>query len=100
MSAINLNENIFKYTKKQIKENIKENSYVEEVDIKRKLPDEIQITIKERFPKFMITYGNAYVYINNQGYILEISKEYQELPILKGIKTTDEEIEVGPYGCT
>lgn len=99
LSAINLNENIFKYTKKQIKENIKENSYVEEVDIKRKLPDEIQITIKERFPKFMITYGNAYVYINNQGYILEISKEYQELPILKGIKTTDEEIEVGKRLC-
>ena len=99
LSAINLNENIFKYTKKQIKENIKENSYVEEVDIKRKFPDEIQITIKERFPKFMITYGNAYVYINNQGYILEISKEYQELPILKGIKTTDEEIEVGKRLC-
>ena len=99
LSAINLNENIFKYTKKQIKENIKENSYVEEVDIKRKLPDEIQITIKERFPKFMITYGNAYVYINNQGYILEISKEYQKLPILKGIKTTDEEIEVGKRLC-
>ena len=99
LSAINLNENIFKYTKKQIKENIKENSYVEEVYIKRKLPDEIQITVKERFPKLMITYGNAYVYINNQGYILEISKEYQELPILKGIKTTDEEIEVGKRLC-
>ena len=99
LSAIDLNENIFKYTKKQIKENIKENSYVEEVDIKRKLPDEIQITVKERFPKLMITYGNAYVYINNQGYILEISKEYQELPILKGIKTTDEEIEVGKRLC-
>lgn len=99
LSAINLNENTFKYTKKQISENIKENSYVEEVELKRKLPDEIQITIKERFPKLMITYGNAYVYINNQGYMLEISKEYQELPILKGIKTTDEEIEVGKRLC-
>ena len=99
LSAINLNENTFKYTKKQIKENIKENSYVDEVDIKRKLPEEIQITIKERVPKLMITFGNAYVYINNQGYMLEISKEYLELPILKGINTKDEEIEAGKRLC-
>lgn len=99
LSAININENIFKYTKKQITENIKENSYVDKVTIKRKLPDEIHITINERVPKFMITYGNAYVYINNQGYMLEISREYQELPILKGIKTTDEEVEAGKRLC-
>lgn len=99
LSGIGLNENIFKYTKRQITENIKENSYVDEVNIKRKLPDEIQIQIKERFPKLMITYGNAYVYINHQGYMLEISKDYQELPILKGIKTKDEEIEVGKRLC-
>lgn len=99
LSAISLNENTFKFTKKQITENIKENSYVDKVDIKRKLPDEIQITINERVPKLMILYGNAYVYIDNQGYMLEISKEYQNLPILKGIKTTDEEIEAGKRLC-
>ena len=99
LSAINLNENSFKYSKKQIVENIKENSYVEDVKIKRKLPDEIQITIKERTPKLIITYGNAYVYIDSQGYMLEISKEYMQLPILKGIKTTDEEIFPGNRLC-
>ena len=99
LSAINLNENIFKHTKKQIKENIMENSYVEDVNVERKLPNEIKITINERVPKFMITYGNAYVYIDSQGYMLEISKEYMQLPILKGIKTTDDEIELGKRLC-
>ena len=90
---------MFKYTKSQITENIKENSYVEAVKIKRKLPDEIKIEIKERTPKLMITYGNAYVYISNQGYMLEISQEYQNLTILKGIETQDEEIEIGKRLC-
>ena len=99
LSAINLNENTFKYSKKQIIENIKENSYVDDVKIKRNLPNEIQITIKERFPKLMITYGNAYIYIDSQGYILEITKEYKQLPILKGIKTKDDEIGLGKRLC-
>lgn len=99
LSAINLNENTFKFTKKQITENIKENSYVESVKIKRKFPNEIQITIEERFPKLMITYGNAYVYIDSQGYMLEVSKEFQSLPILKGIRTPEEQIEAGNRLC-
>lgn len=99
LAAINLNENTFKFTKKQIVNNIKENAYVDEVIFERKLPNEVQITIKERVPALMITYGNAYVYLNNQGYMLEISKEYQDLQILKGIKTSNEEIEVGKRLC-
>ena len=99
LAAINLNENIFKFTGKQITENIKENAYVDEVNVKRKLPDEVQISIKERVPILMITYGNSYVYINSQGYMLEISNEYKELPILMGIKTAEELIEAGQRLC-
>lgn len=99
LAAINLNENIFKFTGKQITENIKENAYVDEVNVKRKLPDEVQISIKERVPILMITYGNSYVYINSQGYMLEISNEYKELPILMGIKTEEELIEAGQRLC-
>ena len=83
----------------QIINNIKENAYVEDVTVKRNLPDEIQITVKERVPTYMITYGNAYVYINNQGYMLEVSSEYKNLPILKGIKTQQEKIEIGKRLC-
>ena len=99
LAAIRLNENIFKFTKSQISNNIKENAYVDKVDIKRKLPDEVQIEIKERTPVMMIMYGNSYVYVNSQGYMLEISSEYKELPILMGIKTEDEFIEAGNRLC-
>ena len=44
-------------------------------------------------------YGNAYVYINNQGYILEISDEKAKLPVLKGYKTDEKDIVVGQRLC-
>jgi len=98
-AGINLNENIFKFTKKQIIANIKENAYVDEVIIKRKLPDNVQISIKERIPILMITYGNSYVYINSQGYMLEISSEYKNFPILMGIDTKEDSIQTGKRLC-
>ena len=57
LSSITLNENTFKFTKKQIIQNIKENSYVDSVSIERKLPDKIEINVKERMYK---TLKNVY----------------------------------------
>ena len=69
LSEIKTEQNIFKiYNTKDIK-NIKQNAYVNEVKIHKKLPDTIQITIQEREPSFILEYGNGYVYINNQGYM-------------------------------
>ena len=31
---------------------------------------------------------NGYAYINNQGYILEVSQEKLDLPVIQGIKNT------------
>lgn len=99
LSSITLNENTFKFTKKQIIQNIKENSYVDSVSIERKLPDKIEINVKERTPRFIFLYGNAYVYINNQGYMLEISKDYNEYPIIEGFRTKEEDIKPGNRLC-
>ena len=38
---------------------------------------------------------NGYAYINNQGYILEISDNKLELPIIQGITTQEEKIKPG-----
>lgn len=87
LSGIQLEENTYKITKYKVKQKIKENAYIEDVKIKRKLPSEIQISVTERKPAFIIEYGASFVYIDNQGYILEISTEKLELPILQGLQT-------------
>ena len=99
LSGVKLDENTFKYSKRDIKKKIKENAYIDSVKITRGLPDTLKIEVKERTAKLMLLYGNAYVYINNQGYILEISDEKAKLPVLKGYKTDEKDIVVGQRLC-
>ena len=95
LSQIEIEENTFKLSKNKIEKNIKQNAYVESVKIKRNLPSTILIEIEERVPTYMITFANAYAYINNQGYFVEISKEKLELPIITGYATKEEDIQLG-----
>lgn len=95
LSQIKLNENIFKNIKAVIEENIKCNPYIEDVEIKRVLPNKIQITVQERTAKFMVKLLDKYAYINSQGYILEITEKTKEIPIIEGMSTPEEEMIIG-----
>ena len=92
LSELKIDENIFKFNKYNIKNKIKENAYIEDVKIHRKIPNIIQIEIIERQPKYSIDFMGKYAYINTQGYILEISDTNKDLPIIQGISTNEEEI--------
>lgn len=95
LSEIQLGENIYKTSSNKIEKNIKQNAYIESVTVSRKLPNKIELLIKERETTYMLEYANSYAYINNQGYILEITQQKAEVPILVGFTTTEEEIKVG-----
>lgn len=95
LSELQIGQNLFKYNHNQVGESIKTNPYIEEVKIKRKLPNEVEITVKERIRNFNVEFLNGYAYINNQGYILEISEQKLALPVIQGISTKQEEIVEG-----
>lgn len=95
LSQIQLNQNTFKNSKSKIIKNVKENAYIENVSVKRILPDKIQITVEERYIKFMVKLLSSYAYINSQGYILEISEETKEVPTIEGTSTPEEEMIAG-----
>ena len=95
LSGIELEQNTFKISKSKVEQAIKTNAYIDSVKIKRKLPDTIEIQVVERKPAYMLTLGNAYVYMNTQGYLLEISQEKLELPIITGILTPEDQIQEG-----
>ncbi|MBR3613993.1 MAG: FtsQ-type POTRA domain-containing protein [Clostridia bacterium] len=95
ISSLQLHTNIFKFNKGIIKEKIKENAYIDTVEVTRKLPSTVQITVTERVPKYMLQFADSYVYINNQGYMLEISNEKLEIPILIGFTTDLSNIKAG-----
>lgn len=99
LSEINLEENIFKINYIKLEENIKQNAYIDSVTAKMVLPNKIQLQIQERTAKYMLEFGSAFAYINNQGYILEISDKRLELPIISGYKTEIENIKDGNRLC-
>ena len=95
LSKINMNENIFRFSSRQIEENVKENAYIDTVEVKRKIPNTVEIIVTEREAKYQLEYGNAFVYIDGNGNILEISNENANLPIIRGYSTAQENIQVG-----
>lgn len=99
LSGLTINQNLFRFLKLDVEKSIKENPYVEDVKINRKLPNKIQIEVKERQRNFNLQFLNGYAYINNQGYILEISEDKQNMTILKGMETKEEDIVPGNRLC-
>ena len=95
LSGINKNENIFRFVATKAMNDIKQNAYIEEVKIKRVIPNKIQIEVTEREPKFSIPILGEFAYISTQGYILEIAHNELNLPIIYGLQTAEENITVG-----
>lgn len=95
LSGVKIGENIYKTSSSTITKNIKQNAYIETVEIQRKIPNKLNITVKERKATYMLEYANSYAYINNQGYILEISQEKLSLPIIVGYTTNQDNIKAG-----
>lgn len=87
--------NIFGITSNKIKKNIKENAYAEEIVMKRKLPNIIQLYITERKVSYQVELSGNYLYLDNQGYILEISQQKKDVPTIKGLSSIQENVQAG-----
>lgn len=92
LSQIKIDENTFKVKGVDVIARIEDNPYVETADIKRELPSGIKIVVKERIPQYIIEIANGNAYIDSKGYILEISTEKLQLPVLKGYETSNDSI--------
>lgn len=99
LSELKKEDNIFKFYGKNVVNKIKENAYIENVKIHRKLPNTIEIKVEERTPTFSVDYMGKYAYINTQGYILEIAKTNNGMTIIQGATTKEEDIQPGNRLC-
>jgi len=95
LSGLTIGTNMFKTSNSSIRNAIKTNPYIENVKIKRSISGTVKLEIEERVPTYMLKFANAYVYINNQGYMLEITETPLELPIITGFVTPAESIKEG-----
>lgn len=95
LSTLQTGVNMFKTTNKTIKNAIKTNPYVDDVKITRNINGTITLEISERTVTYMLKLEDTYAYINNQGYILEISEKQAEVPVILGYKTPKDQIKPG-----
>ena len=100
LSGLSIEQNIFSFRTSSVVNGIKQNAYIDTVNVSRKLPNKVELNVEERVATYMLTYGNAYVYLNNQGYILEITSEKGSYPIITGYETPVEDIVEGNRLCT
>lgn len=95
LSQLNLGQNIFRFKSSYIKKELKSNAYIENAKVKRVFPNKVDIFVEERNRNFNVEFLNEYAYINNQGYILEISENKDDLTTIQGIFTAPENIKPG-----
>lgn len=86
-SEIEKGTNLFAISKNGIVQKIKENSYVDGVQVKRCFPNKVKLIVEERQAKYALPLANSYVYIDGQGYVLQISNQPPSVPILLGFIT-------------
>ena len=86
LAEIKTGDNIFSKLVIVMKVKLKQNCYIEDVQIKKVYQNKLEIEIKERQKQFQIkTESEGYIYIDEQGYILEYSVDKLEIPTIIGI---------------
>ncbi|KPU28319.1 hypothetical protein TR13x_03005 [Caloranaerobacter sp. TR13] len=89
-SGLNYGENIFKIRTQEAKENLLSHPYVKSVNIKRLFPNKLVITIKERNEFLLIPYLDSYIYIDDEGYVLNLlAYKKENLLEIEGINIKD-----------
>lgn len=95
LSNLSVGMNMFEFNTNKVEENILLNKYLKSVDVKRKINGTVEITVKERFPKFKINYAGGFIIIDSEGYVLEITSEDYDVPLLLGVSTDFSSLTVG-----
>ena len=83
LSNINKGSNIFYLNTKESMTNILKNSYVLDVNIKRKLPSNIDITVEERVAAFYAIKGNGFIIVGKDGVVLEEKQKLNNIELIK-----------------
>ena len=96
-------DSIFKMNTFLREHKMKKNPFYSSVNIKRKLPDQVIITVEERKPTIAFPYGERYVLINSDGIVMKLSEKNPKLAEIVGVtiksmergkvlKTNDDEL--------
>lgn len=94
VTGLNKMPNIFAFSSYRAKKALKADQYVEKVDIVKEYPDHVKVSITERRLSGYVEYMGRYLYIDENGRVLEVAYQFtQRLPVIVGL--TFQEFNVG-----
>lgn len=85
--GVNESTNLFAFNSFKACEKLRENNYVKEAEIRKSLPHKLIINIVENQVRGYIPYMNAYLYIDENGRVLDSKPGMtKQLPIVTGLE--------------
>ena len=88
-SGLELGGSVFDVHPIIVQHRIKKNLYIEDVNVNRKLPDKVEIVVKERKLLAQFRMGEKFVITDGEGMVLDVSKEEHKATMIEGITVTD-----------
>lgn len=78
--------NILSFSTSKCEDKILDTHYVESVSVTRDFPHTVNVDIQEYHLRGYVPYMGSYLYINEDGLILDIQKEFKrQLPVVEGL---------------
>ena len=90
-SGLEMGGSVFDVHPLIVQHRIKKNLYIEDVNVNRKLPDKVEIIVKERSLLAQFHKDSKFVITDSEGMVLDISKEERKATIIEGVTVTDAE---------
>lgn len=91
LSGIETGESIVDVHPLLVQHKIKENLYIEKVNVNRSLPNKVEIIIKERSILAQFHRDSGYVITDAEGMVLDITKEAHKATLIEGLTVTEAE---------
>lgn len=94
LSKVNKGTNIFYMNLKNIETNVMKNPYILSVEVRRKIPNTITISVKEREAAFYINSGSINLIVDKHGVVLEEKEDISNMNLinLQGVELQDVKI--------
>lgn len=85
--SLSQGDNLILYGKSKAEELLNQEPYIAEAKLKMELPDTMVIQVKERKVRGYVPYMGAYLYIDEEGRVLETQNAYHDaLPVVRGLQ--------------
>lgn len=89
LAGVKTGDNLFEFTSRSLKKKLTADPYIETVEIKRKLPDTLDITVSERVEQIVIPFGDKFIVADYEGMVLRIADTAPDLTIINNLEAEE-----------